>query len=331
MFLATYDVVFKSLVPFDEYLAERGQLEHAQEPDDIAYNPYTWRHGQDGTKLWDVMAQKPAELQIFQAALPAFDMFVPVVGHFDFGLLQCAEPDDRERMELVDVGGGQGSCLKQILHHYPKLTASKCVLQDTKENIDAAKENSELPSGLNLMEHNFWKEQPIRGAKGYLMRYILHNYQDGASDFGAVALDMYMLCCGGKERTTEGFESLLEQVDLEWVKSVPSPKSSKVSTPTPSSSPAPPRKPTTRKATATLPCSPSPEGLRPLPMNDGKIDAAAVRKVGIRKSGKRAPCLKCRKNKITCGSTNICDFWDYFKLPEESEEEDNNTKEDNSN
>ncbi|THC86966.1 hypothetical protein EYZ11_013588 [Aspergillus tanneri] len=29
----------------------------------------------------------------------------------------------------------------------------------------------------------------------------------------------------------------------------------------------------------------------------------------------------CRKNKTTCGSTDVCEFWDYFELPEEEEEE----------
>ncbi|OJJ78406.1 uncharacterized protein ASPGLDRAFT_40830 [Aspergillus glaucus CBS 516.65] len=102
---------------------------------------------------------------------------------------------------------------------------------------------------------------------------------------------------------------------------------SDASTPEPSSPPPPARKAPTRKApTRKAPTRkppahlPSPEGLQPMPMKDGKIDAAAVRKVGIRKSGKRAPCSKCRNNGTTCGSTNVCDFWEYFESPEESED-----------
>lgn len=147
---------------FHDYLAARDQLAHAHEPDDPLYNPYTWTHKQDGTPVWAIMAQDPEKIQTFQVGMSGLDVANPVVGHFDFNLLKSAN-EDNETVELVDVGGGHGVCLKQILQSYPDLNPKLCVLQERPDVIEMAKSSGELPEGLRLMPHDFMTEQPIKG------------------------------------------------------------------------------------------------------------------------------------------------------------------------
>jgi O-methyltransferase domain len=70
---------------------------------------------------------------------------------------------EKGTVELVDVGGGHGACLKQILIAYPDLDAKKCVLQDRPDVIEMAKASGAMPEGLVLMAHDFRTEQPIKG------------------------------------------------------------------------------------------------------------------------------------------------------------------------
>lgn len=143
------------------YLEARNQVSHAVEPDNPTHNPYTWSSGQDGTPVWAIMAQDPERLQSFQIGLSGIDAAIPVVGHFDFSQLVTTE---EARMELVDVGGGHGACLKQILEKYPQLEGKKCVLQDNHDVINLARKSGNLPADLVLMEHDFRTEQPVKGA-----------------------------------------------------------------------------------------------------------------------------------------------------------------------
>jgi hypothetical protein len=142
------------------YLAARNQLSHAVEPDDAAHNPYTWSSGQDGKPVWAIMAQDPERIQNFQIGLSGLDAAIPVVGHFDFSQLATEEEG---RVELVDVGGGNGACLKQILDKHPQIQAKKCILQDNPDVIKIAKSSGNLPADLVLMEHDFRTEQPVKG------------------------------------------------------------------------------------------------------------------------------------------------------------------------
>lgn len=228
---------------FDDYLVSRNQLQHAHEPDDPLYNPYTWTHKQDGTPVWAIMAQDPEKIATFQVAMSGLDIAIPVVGHFDFSLLKS----DGGRIQLVDVGGGHGAVLKQILEKHPELDAKQCVLQDRPDVIEMAKASGALPD-VTLMPHDFRTEQPVKGAKAYFMRMILHDYADsvcidilsrlakamvldsrilvcemvipqrvGEADFPAAVLDQCVLTMGGKERTEAGFKSLFEYAGIELV------------------------------------------------------------------------------------------------------------------
>ncbi|RSL59218.1 hypothetical protein CEP51_013947 [Fusarium floridanum] len=246
LFLAMYDEWFKHMHNFDDYLVSKDKFE---EPQDPLYNPYTAYYKQEGTPVWSIMMQHPERFQAFQTGMSGIDVAIPVTGHFDFSSLKNT-PDEEAKgvVELVDVGGGEGVVLNKILEAHPDLTSKNCVLQERPEVIQLARSKGTLPESVQLVEHDFTEEQPIKGAKAYFMRMILHDYADptstrilsrlaeamspdsrvlicemvlpprvGEADFASAVLDQAVMTMGGKERTEEGFKKILEAAGLELV------------------------------------------------------------------------------------------------------------------
>lgn len=214
------------------------------EPDDALRNPYTHRHGQDGVPVWQIMAQFPDRLKAFQLGLMSQEDSVPIIGFYDFASLYDPE-NDGDRVTLIDLGGGQGQSIAQILNAFPGLKADHMVLQDLPEPIAQAQSSPSLPDGVRAMVHDFWTPQPIKGAKAYFFRRIIHDYSDEncskilshvrdamapdskvliadmvmpkrvyEADLPAAAMDNCVMVMGGKERTAEGFEKILDDAGL---------------------------------------------------------------------------------------------------------------------
>jgi O-methyltransferase domain len=73
---------------------------------------------------------------------------------------------------LVDVGGGQGQVLQDIRTHVPELGDKKMVLEDLLKT-----EEGRLPlENVDFVPYDFLTaEQPVNGARTYLLRHILHD------------------------------------------------------------------------------------------------------------------------------------------------------------
>ncbi|KAL3955314.1 hypothetical protein ACCO45_010877 [Purpureocillium lilacinum] len=241
LFLAMYDEWFKPMHNFDDYLAEKCQLQNAKEPDDPSSTPTP-----------SIANKKdPERFQTFQTGMAGIDLAIPVVGHFDFDSLRNSPAEvASRRIQLVDVGGGHGAVLKRILDlHKDSLDPNTCILQDRTEVIALSRANNILPGEVERQEHDFMAEQPVKGAKAYFMRMILHDYADcvgikilsqlagamaldsrvlicemvlpsrvGEADFPAAVLDQAVMTMGGKERTEKGFSNMLEAAGLELVR-----------------------------------------------------------------------------------------------------------------
>ena len=74
---------------------------------------------------------------------------------------------------VVDVGGGRGQVLKQILAECLSIPASRLVLQGRPEVVEIAK-TEEAPElrGIKMMNHDFFQPQPVKG-KQALSTYSL--------------------------------------------------------------------------------------------------------------------------------------------------------------
>ena len=78
---------------------------------------------------------------------------------------------------IVDIGGSQGSVGTAIVRAFPFL---HCIVQDQPEVVKLGQQNlpSELRARVTFMKQDFFAEQGIRGAKVYLLRWILHDWSD---------------------------------------------------------------------------------------------------------------------------------------------------------
>jgi precorrin-6B methylase 2 len=181
-----------------------------------------------GTDVWAYRAEHPA----------ADDAFKNMAGGMsrkesDAILKQL---DLSKAKHLMDVGGGQGALLTQILTKYPNLNG---ILFDLPHAISGAEKflkDAEVADRCVIYPGDFFDEIP-KGCDVYLLKAILHNWSDEA----AVAilkncsqamsrnsrivlierlvettstnkfLDLHMLVIhGGKERTAEEYRRLLE-------------------------------------------------------------------------------------------------------------------------
>ncbi|KAH9925246.1 S-adenosyl-L-methionine-dependent methyltransferase [Fomitopsis serialis] len=83
---------------------------------------------------------------------------------------------------VVDVGGGVGSMCLELVKLFPDL---HFVVEDLPATIGEAKVtwDAEMPgfiqSGrVQLITHDFFEVQPVRGAAVYFLRYIIHDWPD---------------------------------------------------------------------------------------------------------------------------------------------------------
>ncbi|KAF9031556.1 S-adenosyl-L-methionine-dependent methyltransferase [Hymenopellis radicata] len=124
--------------------------------------------GMSGTKLMerDGLFEGVFTLYICQALFN-------VLEDFDWAAL----PDDSV---VVDVGGGFGAVVKELLRNHPRL---RVVVQDTPvvigeaEKLWAKHSPEALKSGRAVLQaHDFFDPQPVRSASVFVLQHIIHNW-----------------------------------------------------------------------------------------------------------------------------------------------------------
>ena len=91
----------------------------------------------------------------------------------DFKLSQADRKDGR--VMLVDVGGGMGHQCVDIRKHNPDIEG-KFITQDLPFIQDMISNRDELDElNIETMPHDFMKEQPVKNAKIYYLRNVIHN------------------------------------------------------------------------------------------------------------------------------------------------------------
>ncbi|KAF3405118.1 Demethylsterigmatocystin 6-O-methyltransferase [Talaromyces pinophilus] len=80
-----------------------------------------------------------------------------------------------DRVLLVDIGGGVGHDVIAFKKRFPDMVG-ELVVQDLPQVIESIDEA--LPDGIIAIGHNMFEPQPIRGAKAYYLRTVLHDWPD---------------------------------------------------------------------------------------------------------------------------------------------------------
>ena len=78
---------------------------------------------------------------------------------------------------VVDVGGSHGSLSIAIAQKFPLL---RCIVQDRPEVVRMGQDSlpSDIQGRVDFMAHDFFREQPIKDADVYVLRWILHDWSD---------------------------------------------------------------------------------------------------------------------------------------------------------
>lgn len=207
-----------------------------------------------GMSLFDHHRRHPIEQKVFDDAMaessrvaaPGVVAVCPLAGHH----------------RLVDVGGGSGNLLAQLLAANPELTG---VLFDRPTNAGRAQEvlsAAGLAGRSEFVGGDFFASVP-EGADAYLLKSVLHDWDDersvailtrvreamapGATLFVVEPLvpetdaelrgatmtlisDLNMMACtGGAERTAAEFSALFDQAGLRLAETLPCPPPSNLS------------------------------------------------------------------------------------------------------
>lgn len=102
---------------------------------------------------------------------PWFD--VPAIMNAVFGDAKSGKED----VLLVDVGGAGGEDLLAFHKAQPSLPG-RLMLQDLPTSIDSLDAATFAQQGVEIMGHDFFTPQPVRGAKAYYLKVVLHDWPD---------------------------------------------------------------------------------------------------------------------------------------------------------
>lgn len=107
----------------------------------------------------------------WHAVLPGFSPHHLIAG-FPWG--------SDEELTVVDVGGGLGNISQALVKHNPKV---KCVVEDRPDVVEQGRNSlgslpAEFQERISFQGHDFFKDQPVKGADVYLLRLILHDWPD---------------------------------------------------------------------------------------------------------------------------------------------------------
>ncbi len=195
-----------------------------------------------GQPLFDFLSQHPEEALVFDEAMTG------IHGRESAAVLQAY--DFSGIGTLADIGGGNGGQLITILESYPQMQG---ILFDLPHVAERAKERiaaAGLDGRCQVVGGSFFEGVPA-GADAYLMRHIIHDWDDeksrrilgkvrsaiptggklllvesvippGNEPFAGKFLDLTMLLIpGGKERTEQEYRELYQQAGFALKRIVP--------------------------------------------------------------------------------------------------------------
>ncbi|OAQ67954.2 O-methyltransferase [Pochonia chlamydosporia 170] len=234
-----YDTQLKSMAKLASYFDTFG----LHEPIGKYNTPVAFASGDASLTIWEHVNSNPEEKKNFMLAMVAMANKHITIGNYDFSWAVAKAAENPDRPLVVDVGGGQGHALQEIVDANPGLAMERCVLEDLAPVLEQAKANAKGSiQRARFVALDFHSEQPVKGALVYYIRRCLHDYGDDdcvdilkqisdamAADSrvlivenvlgvpaapSAVGNDIFMMMLGGKERTLEGFESIMMRAGL---------------------------------------------------------------------------------------------------------------------
>lgn len=148
----------------------------AKWPDSGEPNETGFALGHEGHAMWDYLSKHPDSLHRFAAMMRFFSRRPGLEPHHVVG--GYAWGDLPEGATIVDVGGSHGAISIAIAREFPSV---KLIVQDLDEAVieEARKQRpADVADRVQYTVHDFFTEQPVRGAEVYFFRSIFHNWSD---------------------------------------------------------------------------------------------------------------------------------------------------------
>ncbi|GLI81825.1 hypothetical protein PoHVEF18_010216 [Penicillium ochrochloron] len=114
-----------------------------------------------------------------------------------------------EKVLLVDVGGGTGAQSVAFRKKLPHVKG-RVIVQEIAETLIHV--GAKAPAGIEFMEYDCFTPQPIRGAKFYYLRYVMHLWQDERC---VEALKVIITAMGPESRLIID-EAVIPDRDVPW-------------------------------------------------------------------------------------------------------------------
>ncbi|KAH8433920.1 uncharacterized protein LDX57_011556 [Aspergillus melleus] len=164
-------MILRATAYVPEFLETRGY----QTPDDAYDGPFQQAYS---TKLhhFEWLARHPDEQHAFNVVMETGNRAVEGKQWYDFYPWEerLLSDGDTDRVLLVDIGGGKGHDLARFRERTN--TTGHLILQDVPEVIRDIR--VPLAQGIEVQGYNMFDAQPVRGAKAYYMRTVLHDWPD---------------------------------------------------------------------------------------------------------------------------------------------------------
>ncbi|KAK8084817.1 hydroxyindole O-methyltransferase [Apiospora hydei] len=169
-----FDINMESIAKLPEYLKNT----NFQNPENALDGPF--QYANDNKPAFSWLVKRPDLFEAFHLYIhslrqhrPSWTDMYPVQARLVEGL----KPND-DASAFVDVGGSMGQILQDFRANVPQYTG-RLVLQELPEVVGAATEKGVGADGrIELQAHDFFTPQPVRGARAYFMRTVLHDWPD---------------------------------------------------------------------------------------------------------------------------------------------------------
>ncbi|KZF23890.1 putative O-methyltransferase [Xylona heveae TC161] len=174
-----YNLFLRPMARWTEYFETNGLAE----PKDAHKIPLGLATGHPDSDMYGVLDAEPKLAVLFNRAQAGSASIYSLKGVYDFGWLQKAPTQPGERPAIVDIGGGSGLALRDILVDNPFVPPEQCAVLDLPKTIEQTKSqlNEDLRS-VRLIGGTMFETlpQPVRGALIYQFRRVLSDFLDNA-------------------------------------------------------------------------------------------------------------------------------------------------------
>lgn len=171
----SFDITRQSFAQLPSYLRKT----NFKNPEDALDGPFQYANKCES--VFTYLAEHPEVFKAFHASVhamrahrPSWTDMYPVRERLVDGL----KTEGDASSTFADLGGGTGQILQAFQAAVPEYTG-RLVLQEAPQVIEAAKSMGVGGDGrIELQVHDFFTPQPIKGARAYFMRSVLHDWPD---------------------------------------------------------------------------------------------------------------------------------------------------------